>query len=160
MESEIGLQGGAQYSYRPSFFSCRADDDLGKNWPVRSDTALHCGPVRVCVCVCVWIRRSFSPSAAVISSRRRCKLRCFDTFFQCCCCCCRQLSSAVGGYIVTETRMALALFAALWLPCCCHMSCSNTLPTTTPAPVSALLPPSKNPPPSCIYTVKLSEVLC
>lgn len=89
-----------------------------KNWPVRSDTA----PMRTGVSV-----RGY---AAVISPHSSGKTPlsfsiCADAncgvltlFFWC-----RQLSSAVGGYIVTETWMALALKL-----CGYHvvvMSCSN-----------------------------------
>lgn len=120
MGSEIGLQGGAQYSYRPSFLL------PGRWWLVKIDQSdriqLQCGPV----CLCVDTPQLF-PLIQV--EKRRCHFQSapmqtavfWHFFFWC-----RQLSSAVGGYIVTETWMALALKL-----CGYHvvvMSCSNISP--------------------------------
>lgn len=135
MGSEIGLQGGAQYSYRPSFspagqmmtWGKKLTSQIGYSSPLRTGA---CGYAAVFLLM---------PLSFPVGADANCGV--LTLFFLM-----LLLSSADGGYIVTETRMALALFAALWLPCCCHMSCSNTLPTTTPAPVSALLTPQTPPP--------------
>lgn len=70
MESEKGLRGGAQYSYRPSSLL------PGRWWLVKIEqsdrTQPQCGPVRVCVCVYWGIRRSFSR----LSYKRRCHFHC------------------------------------------------------------------------------------
>ena len=117
MESEIGLQGGAQYSYRPSFSPAgqmMTWEKIDQSDRIQLSTADRC--VCVCVRVCVDTPQFFPPSCRCHFQSAPMQTAVFWHFFfflKCCCCCCRQLSSAVGGYIVTETWMALALFAAL-----------------------------------------------
>lgn len=106
MESEIRLQCGAQYSYRPSFLL------PGRWWLVKIDQSdrirLQCGPVRLDTLL------SF-PVCAFANCH---VLTLLFSFL-----CCRQLNCRLIGW-----NRDLNGTQALWQPCCCHVFGSNIFP--------------------------------